>query len=419
MRGQSRPLHIAREGEGGLINPGRMRRLYPSASIVAQAARSVIRPCFVRPPSPARGRRSVCGLLVFIAAAALASCKGEAPPPLPPRPVLTMRIIPQTSEIFGPFASTVEARYQTQLGFQVAGRMVARDVYVGSSVKAGQRLAALDPTIIQFNLTRAKADMADAEAQLRNAEGAAQRAQALIGGGNTTQATLDNAVAARDTATARLNQAKASLHTAEDQVGYTELQAAFDGVVTAWSAEVGQYVTNGQAVVTVARPDVREAVVDIPDELIARVKPGMNFDVRLQSAPQIEARAKVREIGPLADTMTRTHRVRMTLDNPGPAFRLGTTLSVSVGEAIAPTIRIPATAVLSDGEKHAVWLLTKEGTRVTRREIGLAGEGGDNDMVRVASGLAAGDEVVTVGVHSLAEGQAVAGGIPASAAAKL
>ncbi len=346
-------------------------------------------------------------LALAVVAAALAGCKEEAQPPLPPRPVLTMRIQPRTSETFGPFASTVEARYQAQLGFQVAGRMVARDVYVGDRVTAGQRLAALDPTIVQFNLTRAKADVADAEAQLVNTQGGAQRAQTLITGGNTTKATLDNAVAARDTASARLNQARAALHTAEDQLGYTELHAAFDGVVTLWSAEVGQYVSNGQAVVTVARPDVREAVVDIPDELISRVKPGMEFTVGLQSAPQIVARARVREIGPLADSVTRTRRVRMTLENAGPAFRLGTTLTVSVEKAIAPTIRIPATAVLTEGDAHAVWVLAKDEAHVTRRGVTIAGS--EDDEVRVTSGLKAGDEIVVVGVHSLSDGQAVAG----------
>ena len=79
---------------------------------------------------------------------------------------------------------------------------------------------------------------------------------------------LDNAVAGRETAKARLDQAKASLRMAEDKMGYTELHANFDAVVTAWNAVVGQYVDTGQATVTLARPDIREAVVDIPDELL-------------------------------------------------------------------------------------------------------------------------------------------------------
>ncbi len=112
---------------------------------------------------------------LVLAAAGLSACSKETPPPTPPRPVLTIKITPITTERFGPFAGTVEARYETQLGFQTSGRIVARDVYVGDRVKNGQRLAALDPTIAQLGLTRAKADVADADAQFINAEGIARR----------------------------------------------------------------------------------------------------------------------------------------------------------------------------------------------------------------------------------------------------
>ena len=75
---------------------------------------------------------------------------------------------------------------------------------------------------------------------------------------------MDNATAQLETAKARVDEAKAALVVAEKQIDYTVLTANFDGVVTAWSAEVGQYVSVGQAVVTIARPDVREAVVEFP-----------------------------------------------------------------------------------------------------------------------------------------------------------
>ena len=250
----------------------------------------------------------------------VAGCDEEAAPPAPVRPVLTMTIVPVAMEMFGPFASVVEARYQTQLGFQLSGRMVARDVYIGDIVRKGQRLAALDPTVTQFALSRAKADLADSRAQLMNAQGIEERQRTLATGGNTSQATLDNAVAGLATAKARLDQTQASLRVAEDQMGYTELHANFDGVITAWTAEVGQYVTNGQAVVTVARPDVREAVVDIADDLMINVRPGMTFAVRLLVAPTVMTTAVVREIGPLADAATRSHRV--PLDAAGCDRRL-------------------------------------------------------------------------------------------------
>ena len=342
----------------------------------------------------------------------LAACKEETKAPEILRPVLTTTVEPIATETFGPFASTVEARYQTQLGFQLAGRMVSREVYVGDIVKAGQKLAALDPTVTRFALTRARADVLDAKAQLANTEGVAARQETLATTGNAAQVVLDNAIAGRDTAKARLDQAEASLRMAEDQMGYTELRASFDGVVAAWTAEVGQYVSNGQAVVTVARPDIREAVVDIPDALIGTVEPGMSFLVRLQAAPAITASAIVREIGPLADAATRSRRVRLTLQSPASAFRIGTTITVAVEKAMQPRVMLPAQAVFeADGTAH-VWVLASDGKHVTRRAVTLLAPAPPHDAsddVAVASGLSAGEKVVTVGVHGLRDGQAVAG----------
>jgi RND family efflux transporter MFP subunit len=336
----------------------------------------------------------------------LAACKDETPP-MPPRPVLAAPVEVVSSEVFGPFASTLEARYQTQLGFQLSGRMVARDVYVGDLVRSGQRLAALDPTVIQFALTRAKADVVDAKAQLANAEGVQERQRLLAQAGNASQATLDNAVAAHDTAQARLDQAAAALRLAEEQIGYTELHANFDGVITAWTAEVGQYVTNGQAVVTVARPDIREAVVDIPDELIGQVHAGLAFTVRLQTTTKVTATARVREIGPAADTATRSHRVRLTLEAPPDAFRIGTTVSVAIEHNVTPRLLVPAQAVVETHGEHFVWILAKDGHSVAKRVVTIGDGAGEKTVV--GSGLAVGDRVVTVGVHSLVDGQAVAG----------
>ena len=350
-------------------------------------------------------------LFILAVVIVVGGCNDEAVAPPPLRPVLVTTVQPVTTGAFGPFASTVEARYQTQLGFQLAGRMVAREVYVGDVVHEGQTLATLDPTVTQFALLRAKADIANAKAQLVNAQGIEERQRTLAQGGNAAQATLDNAVAGRDTAKARLDQAEASLRMAEDQMGYTVLKANFDAVVTTWSAEVGQFVDNGQAVVTLARPDGREAVVDIPDDLMGSVTMGMPFTVRLQAVPSVTTQAVVREIGPLADEATRAHRIRLTLRNPPPAFRLGTTITVVHDIKVAAYVPLPASAVTDTDGKSFVWLLASDGKSVARRDITVASR--DAWRVDVASGLSAGDKVVTVGVHSLAEGQAVAGGLAA------
>jgi membrane fusion protein, multidrug efflux system len=345
-------------------------------------------------------------LAALLAALLLAGCqeKAEAPPPV--RPVLAVAAARQESETFGPFAGTVEPRYQTQAGFRIGGRIVARDVYVGDLVAKGARLAALDPTVQQFALLRARADVADAGAQVANAGAAEARQRTLFEGGSAvTQAQLDSAVANRDTASARLAQAKAALQKAEDELGYATLTADFDGVVTAWSAEIGQVVPAGQAVVTVARPDIREAVVDIPDALMGAVPREAEFTVTLQAVPAVTVTGRVREIGPLAESATRTRRVRMTLADPPEAFRLGTTVTVALERRVAPRIALPETALLEEDGRAYVWVVAPDGKSVRRRDVTLMGR--SEGRVLVSGGIAPGERVVVAGVHSLADGQAV------------
>ena len=70
-----------------------------------------------------------------------------------------------------------------------------------------------------------------------------------------------------DSAEASKEAAQANVRIAQEKLGYTELRAEFDGVVAATKAEVGQVVQPGQEVVHVVRPEEREAVVDVPDNI--------------------------------------------------------------------------------------------------------------------------------------------------------
>lgn len=379
-------------------------------------------------------RHALLVCAVVAGAAPLTACQPsqEAPAPPPVRPVLTTLAQPTDSVIFGPFAGTVEPRYQSQLGFQIGGRVVARDVTVGDVVKKGQRLAALDPIVSRFDLSRAEAELSDAKAQAENATATEARTRRLMEGGNVTQAQLDAAVARRDTAQARLAQAGASLQKARDQIGYTELRADFDGVVTQRLAEIGQVVSPGQGIVTLARPETREAVVDIPETPAGAMPKDGLFTVVLQSAPEITARGRVREVAPFAEAGTRTRRVRLTLEEPGPAFRLGATITVALERRIERRFVLPATALLDADGRRSVWIVPAADKRgddkaggqggvqeaaqgdepgdrhVERRDVTLDGDGPDgNGRIAVRTGLKPGERVVVAGAHSLRDGQTV------------
>ena len=131
-----------------------------------------------------------------------------------------------------------------------------------------------------------------------------------------SSADVEAAVQTREAAVATAAQAQANLKVAEEQLGYTRILADFDGVVTAVGAEVGQVVSPGETVVTVARPDRREAVIDIPAELVGVLRTGSRFEVALELDPAVRAEGAVREIAPQADPVSRTQRVWIGLKDP-------------------------------------------------------------------------------------------------------
>ncbi len=355
-----------------------------------------------------RPRAGSCGIAASLALAALlAGCgNGQKQPPEPARPVLSVRVEPQTSRVLGQFTGLVEARYRTELGFQTGGRIITRDATVGDLVKKGQRLATLDPRLEQLAILSAQADLADAQALVVNAKGNEERKRALVrsGTGGASQAQLNSAVATLETANAKLAQAQASLAKAKEQASYTELVADYDSVISVWNAEIGQVVSASQAVVTIARPDIREAVFDIPGELMAKVPEGAAFTVALLIDPKITATGTVREIAPEADAATLTRRIKLALDNPPAAFRLGTNVTMSLAEQIPPSIFLPPAAVLAENGKDFVWTVTP-GNTVSLKEVGIGGRGPKG--VKIDTGLSAGERVAVAGVHSLKAGQAV------------
>ncbi|MBB6413568.1 efflux RND transporter periplasmic adaptor subunit [Mesorhizobium sangaii] len=344
-------------------------------------------------------------MLGLFALGTLVSCsKSEEKPPEIIRPVLSVVIEPRTTQTFG-FAGSVEPQVSADLAFRLLGRVVSRDVNVGDIVSKGTTIAALDPTALELAVQAAKAELSNAEAQFANAAASEERQRQLLAAANTTQAVFDAAQQARKAAEAGVERAKASLAKSQEQLGYARLFSDFDGVVTATGAEVGQTVSPGQTVVTVARSDLREAVVDIPDQLIGDLTAGTPFQVILQSLPTIQTEAKLREIAPQAEGSTRTRRVRLTLTDPPQAFRLGSTVTATRVTKVAPTIELPMSALLEKDGVDKVWIVDPQTSSVSAKDIKVAAKGAAT--FTVAGGLEAGMRVVTAGVHSLSEGQKV------------
>lgn len=335
----------------------------------------------------------------------LLGCSKEEPATEPVRPVLSIQVAPQSEESLGRFAGNIQARFETNLGFRVPGRIASRNVDVGAEVGPGDLLATLDPTDQQNQLRAAQGDLAKVEAQWINAQANARRQQELFDRGVGAQAQLDIAQTDLKTTGASLAQAKAAVRQAQDQLNYSQLRSDHGGVVTAWNAEAGQVVTAGQQVVTLARPQIKEAVIDLPATLVDQLPADVEFKVAAQLDPSISTTATVREIEPQAQSATRTRRARLTLKDTPEAFRLGTAISVTLSSAIEPRTELPLTALQEVDGQTRIWVIDPQSQTVAPREIKVLSR--DSDSALISQGVKPGERIVSAGVNSLKPGQKV------------
>lgn len=341
-----------------------------------------------------------------LALALLFGC-GEAPKPEaePLRPVRVMTVEARQGGETVSLTGRIEAEESVALSFRVGGRLVARTVNVGDRVEAGQVVARLDPEQQEAALRAARANLAAAMSLLTKTRNDFNRQDQLLRDGWTTRARHDQALQAYQAAQAQVDAAHAQVAIAEDNLAHTVLVADAPGHVTARGAEPGEVVAAGRMIVQLAREGGRDAVFDVPAQLISSAPRDPVVTVVLTSDPSVRATGRVREVAPQADPVTRTFVVKVGLINPPEAMRLGSTVTGSIRLEGAGGIGIPNTALTSANRDPAVWVVDPRTGTVSLRTVEV--ERYDLAQVIIARGLDPGEVIVTAGVQALRPGQKV------------
>jgi membrane fusion protein, multidrug efflux system len=346
--------------------------------------------------------RALASLALLLAVAACGKDEKAAAPAV--RPVRTVTVEPRQSGETLSLTGEIQPRYQADIGFRVDGKILERPVDIGTAVKKGDLLARLDPQQYRQQVAVAKADVASADAEVERSRAQELRQRELLKNGHTTQVKYDQALKALKTAHAQADASRARLVQADENLGYTELQADHDGVVTAVGADAGQVVGAGQMVVRLAQPGEREAIFNVSEAILGNPQKNPTVVVKLVSDPAITTQGKVRYVSPQADPATRTYTVRVSLPQAPPQMRLGATVAGSITVNQAQVITLPSTALFEKGGKPAVWLVGSDGT-VALEPIAVARY--EDDTFVVGSGLEKGEIVVTGGVQKLVPGEKV------------
>ena len=342
-----------------------------------------------------------------LTALGLGGCEQQAP--LSEKPATTVHVQRVELTNYAPTVTlTGEVRPQVQgdLSFRVSGRIIERNVDVGSHVTADQVLAKLDPEEQQANVSAAEAAVRAAEAQLRQASSTFERQKALLGRGFTTRREYDQAEEIIRTAQGALEAARAQLASAQDQLSQTVLRAGVPGVITARNAEVGQVVQAAQPVFSLAHDGPRDAVFNVQEAVFIRDPADKTVEIALVSDPSIRVTGQVREVAPTVDPTTGTVRVKIGIENPPEPMVLGAAV-IGVGR-FRPSKRmvLPWSALSSQDGEPAVWIVDPNTRTVTLRKISV--DRYDTRHIVVRDGVQPGEIVVTFGAQLLRPNQAVA-----------
>lgn len=301
-------------------------------------------------------------------------------------------------------SGTVQSRREAALSFLISGQISERLAQAGERVEKGEVLLRLDPRDIRQQLAAAQANVAAARAQAENAEANRDRLKALSQKGLVPTQSFEDARAQARAARQSAKAAEAALAQASSNNEYGELKAPADGVLLEVTGEVGQVVTAGMPVATLAYDGPRDIEVFVPE----RRRAGLPEQARVQLyGSDLEAEAQLREIAGSADPQSRSWRARYSIEGDRTAWPLGSSatliLPVKPDGSAATLQRVPVGALIDRGQGMGVWVLEDGQVRWQAVEL----ERMDTEFAYVHSELATGTRIVALGAHLLEPEQQV------------
>ena len=406
-------------------------------------------------------------LLVLVAAGAfVASCGGskanvrkEDPnantQPAMVEGVTTAAAIKRELPRFFEATGSLAGDQQTDVAPQTSGKVVALGVDIGSYVRRGQMLIRLDDAELKLRVDQAAAQVEQAKAAVRQAEekiglrsgqdfdpnrvaevAAAKvaldladknlrRAEKLIESGDVSRSFYDEQRARRDQlkeqyevalAQARQNyagvdvartnvaNAQAALALARKNLSYAVIPAPLDGFVAERTADLGEYVSPQQKVVTIVRTNPLRIRIDIPEQAIPEVKQGQSVSITTSAWPDKNFAGRIARIAPNVSATSRTLTVEAEIENSSNALKPGQFATVRIlQERADPAVLVPARAVVNEAGVSRVYVIKNGHAEQRLVQTGQT----EGDLIEIKNGVAADELVATSNLELLSDGIAV------------
>ncbi len=315
----------------------------------------------------------------------------------PPETVTTAAATPESWETALTAVGSLTAVQGVTIAAELPGKVAAIAFEPGAKVRKGDLL-------IRQDTSSEEAQLPGAVAQADLARTVLARDAEMLADHIISQADYDAAVANHDQAAAQADTIRAT-------IGKKTIRAPFSGRLGIRQVNLGQILREGDAVVTLQALDPIYVNFNLPQQQLARLRPGLPVRVTCDALPGLAIEGRITTVNPLVDAETRNIQLQATVANPAEKLRPGMFVNAAVVlPARRDVLAIPATAVLYAPYGDSVFVVADDnvskGGKALRQKFVRLGEK-RGDFVAVANGLAEGETVVSTGVFKLRNGEAV------------
>lgn len=331
-----------------------------------------------------------------------------------------VRVEPQNVPLSFEFSARAQGSKETEVRARVGGILLKRNYVEGSAVKEGDVLFEIDPDQYQVALDRAVANMAQVEANLKNAQTDWQRKDKLAKDRIVSEKALDEARAALDSYKAAYLQAKAEVNAAQLNLDYTKVTAPISGITSMETQSEGSLITANGELTSITQLDPIYVIFSASENEILSLtnmvdrgliknpynKSEIFARVQFSDGTTYNQDGKINFINPSIDETTGTIKLRAVFPNPEQRLRPGQFLRlVMEGLTRINALLVPQEAVMQSGAGSYVYRVNDEG-KVESVQIRTGLIAPDGSWI-IDEGLNPGDVIVTGGLMKIRPGMSV------------
>jgi len=331
---------------------------------------------------------------------------------MPPVPVGVASVQQRNFPVYLTGLGSVQAFNTVALKTRIDGQITKVNFVEGQEVKQGELLIQIDPRPYEVAFATAQANLQRDEAQLKNAQVQYERLKALYAGGVIAKQDLDAQQASFGQYEGTIAADKAAIDNAKLNLTYTRITSPINGRIGLRQVDIGNYVqasaTTPMAVITQMHPIA--IVFTLPEDQLQAVRQRMkqgalNVDVYSRDDQTKLSTGKLLTIDNQIDQTTGTARFKAVFENPDNNLWPNQFVNVHLLlETRKDALTIPTSAVQRGPQGTFTYLVDDKNTvKVQPIEVALT----QGNTAVVASGLQAGERVVTDGQEKLQAGSQV------------